>query len=314
MYINSIKKLSRPFKGSIGSIVDDICRKDLKLKEKPLGIRRLKEINTETKEIVQGIFPNIRPLNAISWLLRNSYDNETQYYFYETAKDGINFNSYENLMNEEVYRDYNQKSGFTEAEGTEEYYDEVQSRILELRSRLNLSKLVSLSSGAYASTLHTLDISKKNYSKFLYDYEKNKLKKLNKNKPYSDIAEVDGLKYKETTDSYHHYVSLNENAYIQSNYHAPTAPSLLSSEAQKENLETMTQEIIVPGDYEISVGKIINVIIPKSLGTDGKGLKDKLMGGKYLITNIVHQFGVEYRMILTIQKDSSETDVDGILF
>ena len=76
----------------------------------------------------------------------------------------------------------------------------------------------------------------------------------------------------------------------------------------------MTQEIIVPGDYEISVGKIINVIIPKSLGTDGKGLKDKLMGGKYLITNIVHQFGVEYRMILTIQKDSSETDVDGILF
>ena len=314
MYINSIKKLSRPFKGSIGTIVDDICRKDLKLKEKPLGIRRLNKINTETKEIIQGIFPNIRPLNAVSWLLRNSSDNETQYYFYETAKDGINFNSYENLIEEPIYKEYNQKVGFTAAEGTEEHYEEVATRVLQLRSPLQLSKLVSVSSGAYASTLHTLDISNKKYIKHTYDYEKNKQKKLNKHVPHSKKVEIDGKKYNETIDSYHHYVSLNENAYSQGNYHAPTVPTLLSIEAQKENLETMTQELTVYGDYEISVGKIINLVIPKSLGTDGKGLKDKLIGGKYIITHISHQFGLDYKMILTIQKDSSETNIDGVLF
>ena len=311
MYINSIKKLSRPFKGSIGSIVKDICRKDLKLRSFPRGTHRIKKINTETKDIVQGIFPNIRPLNAISWLLRNSFDNKTQYYFYETAKDGINFNSYENLINEDVYRDYNQRVGYSETEGTEEYYKEIQERITKLRSTLNLSKLVSVSAGAYASTMHTLDLSTKKYSKLIYDYDVNKPKKLNRNIPFSKEAEIDGVKYNQGKDSYHHFLSLNENAYNLSNYHAPAAPTLLNSEAQKENLETMTQEITVAGDYEISVGKIIRIIIPKSLGTDATGLKDKLLGGKYMITNILHQFGTQYNMVLTIQKDSSDADIDG---
>ena len=311
MYINSTKKLSRPFKGSIGSIVANICKKDLKLKKRPIGTHRLNEINTETKDIVKGIFPRIRPLTAISWLLRNSFDNKTQYYFYETAKDGINFNSYENLSEEDVYRTYNQKLGYSEIEGTEEYYKEVAERITEIRSPLNLSKLVSLSAGAYGSTLHTVDVSTKKYSTLIYDYDVQKQKKLNKHVPFSKEAMVDGKKYNQAKDAYHHYLSLNENAYSLSNYHAPAAPTLLNSEAQKENLETMTQDITTAGDYEISVGKIIELVIPKSLGTDATGIKDKLLGGKYMITNIKHQFGLSYDMILTIQKDSSAIDIDG---
>ena len=45
MYTNAIKKLIRPFEGSIGSIISNICKKDLK-------IEKIEKINTETKILI----------------------------------------------------------------------------------------------------------------------------------------------------------------------------------------------------------------------------------------------------------------------
>ena len=44
-------------------------------------------------------------------------------------------------------------------------------------------------------------------------------------------------------------------------------------------------------------------------GSDGAGI-DKEQSGDHIITRIVHMFGDEYNMDMTIQKDSSERKYD----
>ena len=72
LYNNQAKVLQRSFQGSIGELVSDICKKDLKIEEP--------NINTDTKMIIKGVYPTIRPLIAINWLLKNAFDNGTPYF------------------------------------------------------------------------------------------------------------------------------------------------------------------------------------------------------------------------------------------
>ena len=65
---NQLKTLTRSFNGSIGGLIKDIIKDDLKA-------IRINEIDTETGGNIKGIYPNIRPLKAISWLLRNANIN-----------------------------------------------------------------------------------------------------------------------------------------------------------------------------------------------------------------------------------------------
>lgn len=304
MYINAIKKVVRPFKGSIGKMVKDLITSDLKIK-------KTGTINTETKGIVKGVYPRLSPLDAINWLCRNAYDNQTPFYFYDSLAEGVSFNSFEALCNEEVYKNYTQKPFMSSKPGSDEHYKEISEQINKISSNMNTSQLINLTSGSYASTLHTVDISNKSYEQFFYDYDKVNPKKLNNNRPYSTEADVDGIKYNQTIDSIHHFISKNDNAYELDNYHSSTVPTLLQAEAIKRNLTTMGQTITVAGDYSMSPGKKISITIPKSLGIDATGLKDKFITGNYIVTGIRHSFKELYTMDLQVQKDSSMMDLDG---
>ena len=180
LYNSQVKTLRRSFEGSIGKLVKDICTKDLEVEKL--------DINTDTQEVIKGIYPTLRPLHAINWLLRNAYDNGTPYYFYETTKDGIQFNSLENLFAKDVYKEYEFKPFFEFEMGTKEAYDEQARRINQFGSELGMSKLESMANGSYASTLHTLDISKKEYKKDFFNYDSSNPAKLNKKKPFTDFT------------------------------------------------------------------------------------------------------------------------------
>ena len=113
----------------------------------------------------------IRDRQCINWLLRNAYDNGTPFYFYETTQDGIQFNSFENLIEEDSYKTYEFKPYFEYEMGSKEGYDEQARRITSLESALGMSKLEGMSNGSYASTLHSLDIATKGYKKHFYNYD-----------------------------------------------------------------------------------------------------------------------------------------------
>lgn len=76
------------------------------------------------------------------------------------------------------------------------------------------------------------------------------------------------------------------------------------------NLSYQKHRIQIAGDFEMKVGNIIQVNIFKSQeNTDGSGT-DKLQSGKYMVTSIDHVFDKGFYQYLTIQRDSSEVDLD----
>jgi hypothetical protein len=305
MYTNAIKKLIRPFEGSIGSIISNICKKDLK-------IEKIEKINTETKGIIKGIFPRLSPLDAITWLNRNAFDGQTPFYFTDTLAKGIIYDSYKSICDSPVFKEYTM--GLIETKtGTEEHYEAMSKQVIKLSSPMQMSSIVNLNDGAYASTLHTLDMSTKKYNKFFFDYNVKNPKMLNKNKPFSDKTEIDGIKYNQTKDSKHYFVSTNKNSFEGAfdTYQDPSVPTILEAQATNSNIQTSSQTITVLGDFDMTPGKKITLIIPKSMGVDASGTRDKLIGGNYIVTDITHQFYEEYQMILEIKKDSSVIDMSG---
>lgn len=305
MYMNNTKRLVRPFRGTAGSIIRNICTADLQIPN-----NRIKRISQSTKGIMKGIFPRMRPLQAINWLLRNSFDDKTPFYFYETAFDGIHLESYKDLLEKGLYETYDQLPYIQSELGTEDHYNEVKRKIRSMSTELNYSKLAASSEGAYAATIHSLDIAQKKYEKLAYKYSEST--KLNEYIPFSRNSTFANLPFDEMKESVHYFISTNSYAYgdSQDNYHTPSYPTIGDQQGVLENLELLTHTLELSGDFKLSVGHIVDLDIPSPFETDDE--KDKFFSGKHMITGVTHVFGEdEYTCTVTAQKDSLILDLDG---
>lgn len=297
VYNNQVLNLSYNFRGTIGSLISKIC--DLIKVEN-------KDIDTSSKSIVKGIYPSIKPLSAASWLLRNAFSSNTNYYFYETAKEQkVNLKSYHDMTNEDVFDTYEFLPGFKNEIGSQEYYDEVRKRIRIIDGDLNMGQLQHLSNGSYSSTIHTLDIATKTFKKTKFGYKNGKL---NSSKSFNGDSKVLNKGYDKHFDSKNYYVSLNSKAFDSvDNYHAPLDGTLSDALASKNKLDFNSFNIILPGDFDLTVGNTINIKVIKASDSEHlntKNLEDKYLSGKYLITRITHDFNDEYIQRLTIKRDS----------
>jgi hypothetical protein len=310
-YFNTFKRLHRSFKGGMGELVKNICEKDLDVKPH--------KVNQDTKGILKGIFPNMKPIDAIVWLSRNSTHNSSPFYFYETLKDGVIFESQEGLYSKGVYRKLVHKPFYKEVPGTEENFSDAFSRILKVSSELDTGKFIGISDGAYASTVKALDISTKEYTNIQFEYKSGKMSKMNSSKPFADSARFNDQPLTELSNSKVHHVSLNSKAFGEdaTNYHGPIAESLSQKQAYHVNLGYMGQDIIISGDFNIAVGKIIHLDLGKSSdakvlddANSRKNMIDKLQSGSYLITEIAHVFAEDkYTLDIGVQKDSSSVNL-----
>jgi len=302
VYNDQAKILSTSFRGTIGDLVHRITR-DLEIKNK--------SVETSSKGIIKGIYPSIKPLEAIRWLMRSAYDNGMPYYFYETAKDQeVKFISYNTLIALDPYDFYEFRPGFKNSIGTKEYYDEVRRRIITIDGDLNMGQLYPLAKGAYSSTLNTLDIATKTFKKQTFNY---KGKKINKNKPFSE-DKIFNKTYDTLDESTNYYISLNSKAFNDvDNYHAPTDISLNKYESHLRTIDFQSLNILLSGDFELCVGQLIELKFikatdPKHLDTDN--LRDKYLSGKYMITRITHVFDEEFKQRVTIKRDSLGVDLN----
>ena len=312
LYMNQSKVLRRSFQGSIGKLVEDICDKDLEIP--------IKSINRDTQEIIKGIYPTLRPIQCINWLLRNAYDNGTPYYFYETTQDGVQFNSLENLYDQEVYNEYDFKPFFEHDMGTEAGYDEQSRRITGFASELGMSKLEGMANGSYAATLHSLDIYDKEYKKDFYSYDESQPKKLEAKNPFSENTVIgEGQrKLSEMKEGKHYFLSRNTGSFSDTshkNYHEPNHITMLKGNSHLSTINFMTHNFNLAGDFNMTVGKLIKLNIVKASDMkeqdDPTVPLDKFIGGKYLVTGVTHSIGPEsYNMNLRVQKDSLERGIE----
>jgi len=307
IYHNQLKTLRRSFEGSIGKLVKDICLKDLKAKPS--------FINTETTGLIKGIYPNIRPVHAINWLMRNAFDSGSPFYFYETLKDGLVFDSHLNCIKKEIFSEYNNISTFDQEPGSPEGYEEERKRIRKLSSPLGISKLVAAGNGAYGSTLHTIDISTKEYKKDYFNHDRVTFKTLNSKKSFSDNIKFFDQTLSNMKGSKSHFVSTNSGAFpSHKNYHGTLPVSMLKAESYNANMEFMTHNVTINGDFNISVGQVVELKLTKSSTfehlEDPNVFIDKYASGRYLVTAISHSFDDLFIQKLTLKKDSSEVDLN----
>ncbi len=304
LYINASKTLIRPFEGTIGTLIEKICKSDLKIKKS--------NITTSSKNNIKGIYPRIRPIQAANWLLENAFEDNTHFYFWESILDGVQLDSYKNLINKKVYKKLEFKPGFKYDIGTPESYDEQSKRIRTITGPLGMGKMAQISRGTYASTLHTVDIAEKKYEKFFYGYDKPH--KLNEKQPWNGKDTVNNQTYDQLKNSKNYFVSLNSKAFNLDNYHSPTKPTLLKNESHKNSLLFQNFTITIPGDFEIKAGQIIKMDVIKSSTYEYLGepdsMIDKYTSGKYIIKKITHTFDQEFLSEIEIMRDSVGVDIN----
>lgn len=310
-FINSTKSISRAFNSNINALVRDICINDLKFEGNT-------NFSNKNIEAITGIYPNLKPLDAITWLLRNSHDEETPFFFYETIQNGLQFNSYNELADDEIYKVYNNTPFFVNEFETPEHFEEAAAKIIDMSSDFNMCKYKQIINGAFSAKVHNIDIANKKYSITNFNQEVSGKVKLNEYKSFSKNITFDDALLTESYNSKEFYISTNSKAFGDNiNYHEKIKDSISNKNSYFHNIRFMGLDIVTYGDFDLCPGKIIELKIPKS--TDENILKqeekenmtDKLLSGKYIIASIAHVFdGDEYKCDMGIQKDSLLYDLD----
>ena len=303
-YISQMKTISKPFANVPGQLIKNICTDELAIDPKELVI------NTETKQTIVGVYPRMRPMYLINWLTRRAYDNSSPFFFYETLGQGIQFDSYENMIEKEPHSEYKHFPYIETSPGSEEHLEALRTKIIKFSSEMNMSKYMDVAAGAYGSTLHTIDIAQKKYNKTTYEYGDEL--KLNKNGVLPSDLKFDDRAIQEHRDSTNFYVSLNTSAASGgSNYHAPVEGEILKANAYIENMNGTELTIQIYGDFKLCVGMTLTCIIPVNSESADRG-NDTYLSGKYLVTSINHKFEDEYIMEILCKKDSYVESLDTI--
>jgi len=120
---------------------------------------------------------------------------------------------------------------------------------------------------------------------------------------------------KEFTKGKNFFISQNSLAYGANlnNYNNIISSGYLDSHSYLKNLNTLTINITINGDFDLKLGNKIHVSINRA-GSDAKEIAvDKYFTGNYIITAIEHSFKERYKMNLTLKKDSFEDSIDDII-
>ena len=308
-YRNASRVLNRPFKGSVADIIKTIITSDLSSKKN--------KIETDSVGTVSGIFPNIRPIQAVHWLSSSSFDNSTPFFFFASAKNGLIYRSYDSILTDKVHNTYEFSPYFKEAANSGKSYFEQQKKILNISSPLNIDKAANIAHGAYSSNVHVLDVSNKSYVQSQYTYNAKDMLKLNKFAPYNQPKDIP-FDLNDQSSASSHFIAKNAGAYADAdavNISGPSGLALLKARAYRNNLEYMTQVIDINGDFNLSVGAIVDLTVIRvgdsefakaDEEVESNIMVDEMASSKYIATRIVSTFNGEgFFQTVTVQSDSS---------
>jgi len=319
-YLNQLTILDRKFEGNIGKLVSDIVKKDLRVSKDHIGT-----INTKTAKLIKGIYPQLRPVNAVKWLTRNAFENSTPFFFYESieseelnkkpAFNKINFTSLDALSKNPVVAKFERKP-YNTGQMLDEKDDIRREQILSVSVPQVRSTFEDLQNGAYGSTITHLDISTKTLVTNAEHKHDGKFVILeNKFKPMGD-AHNKFLDKKITDFPYakRFYSSQNSLSFDGfDNYHAPVVENIRKAAQKISGMEISKLVIDIYGDPRLTVGSKIDVKIGKALHPDEletNKVVDESVSGVYIIYDIIHTLTADQKWTsqLNLRKDSSNLD------
>lgn len=311
------QKIAKSYRNTpISEIITSILKDELSV-SKSLSIEK-------TKGFTDKIVPNLKPFEAINWLSTYAQPESiggksADMLFYENM-DGFNFRSLQSLMGEKTYQIYNYSPQNVEKSSDINYNF---SSILSFKFVNTFDALKTINGGGYANKIITIDPLLRTSKSVTFDYDDYfaTSKTLNNypiNNGYVNRNNVNTSKsynavFKVATGN----ADQRENSSIASatggefksiTYDIGIETYVPYRTAQLTLLNHTKIEMSVPGDPNLSVGKVVILNLPSyspQLNPKENQL-DKYYAAKYLVTAVRHKFNINgiYQCIVEAVTDS----------
>ena len=294
------KKISRGFGGKISEIATNI------LTEPNIGLETVKSILVEPSSNSTKYVSNFwSPIKNINYLCDNAVNRNgsPSFVFFEN-REGFNFISLETLYTPDILQTFvNDKYTRDNRDGigSIKNLDEDFKRILELRIPVAFDYMDRIRSGMNASNMILYDFTKKQYSVKSFDMLQNYDEQRHLNEfpliSNNNIRRGDSLLINATKyfGSFNGFGDVTNTAILQKRI------SLI------KQAEAMKIEIVVPGRFDYTVGKKVQLNLPRiePVTKMDADIQDKVFSGTYLISAINHYIDKEkHECHMELIKDS----------
>ncbi|MGA1311306.1 MAG: hypothetical protein ACO3XH_05485, partial [Candidatus Nanopelagicales bacterium] len=260
--------VSKAYKSTkVRNIIYDILTNELNVDEK-----RIFDLEN-TSGVFDIIIPGQTPFEAIQWITARAYDQKKFCYFFFENKNGFNLTSLQSLIKQPVFKTlkYEIKNSAIDGNLAADPSDNKDS-IDNLRIMNDFDVITSMTNGAFASRLLSIDIFHQTYENIDYSLEVAEAQGnlINKFKPFNDLKNSKNESPFQAFGAFFRTnLAINDTASEKSNdiryWLQPRALHLAL-------LHNFQIEIDIPGDIELKAGDIVEYDFPlfTSAGQDGK--------------------------------------------
>lgn len=229
------------------------------------------------------IVPKMQPFQALSWLANKAYTKNGNLFFFFENRDGYNFVSYEDLLKQPHYQTYQRNVKLTQ--------DPDKNingfNLLHINQDFDIIKATRF--GAYSSSLYSLDLVNRTFTRVPYGYDQTKSDALlNKQAPVNDFKNRLGFGLNGAKDNMVKYVITNDSD--PTSNPADQEFWIPQTIARLGQIQTFRATMAVPGDVLLKTGMVVDVILPKMMVQDKATEKDAFRSGSYLISAVHHKF------------------------
>lgn len=276
------KLVSKAYKGKkTTEIIRDILTNELKVDPS-----RIKTVE-QTSGVYDYVVPAYRPFEAIQWAASRSYDASKKYcYFFYEDRDGFQFKSYTSLVKQKPVKTlkYEIKTVDQDPAVNRDSIDN-----FEILNDFDI--LTSMTNGAFASKLLTVDIFTQSFKTETYSINaveaQNNL--LNKFKPINNLKNQDNKAITDAHDSFFKsFISINDKPIEKD---TDVNKWLMNRALHMALMHNFRIRIVIPGDIVLKVGDVVKYEFPSFEGADAKGkTPDEYRTGNYLVSAINHKF------------------------
>jgi hypothetical protein len=294
------KKISRGFGGKVSEIATTI------LTEPNIGLETIKNVLVEpssnSTKYVSNFWSPIKNINYLCDAAVNR-NGSPSFVFFEN-REGFNFISLETLYTPDVLQTFvNDKYSRDDRDGigSIKNVNEDFKRILEIRVPVAFDYMDRIRSGMNASNMILYDFTKKQYSVKTFDMLRNYDEQRHLNEfpliSNNNIRRGDSL-------------LINATKYFGnfSGFGDVTNTNILQKRISLiKQAEAMKIEIVVPGRFDYTVGKKVQLDLPRiePVTKMDADIQDKIFSGTYLISAINHYIDKEkHECHMELIKDS----------
>lgn len=312
VFLHEQYRITKSYKQMLLSdMIADICKTHLKISNEKLFVDK----SSGLRDI---IIPNFKPFQAINWLTSIAVSDDhknigSPFVFYEN-RDGFHFKSVLNLFQHEIYNtyEYGIKGLKSEKNNAVTDIDAELKNVIDYEHITNFNLTNAIKSGVFSNKMHTVDPLrlKLGETDFNYsDYVK-RASSLNDN----TIPISNQNRFGDTVDKTPGVVKFcvsstgqSENSYIKSkqlNVNENRVETNVPYRTAQIALFCMNRmKILIPGDFYVSVGKIVKFNLPEIVYNDStkKKKNDEYYSGKYLVTAVRHIFNQENQFFTVLE-------------